>query len=172
MGAFRLANGNVMLVRNHEINGPVSAAFGAGAPYDNHAGSGTTSVEVTLHGEVVRSFTSLNGTQMNCSGGIMPWGSWVTCEETVNGPDVGPDFTGASNVTLEQAPRVHLRGARRAASRTGEPITAAGRFAHEAVAFDPREGVALPHRGQLRLPVRLLPLRALGEPDEDREARQ
>ena len=33
------------------------------------------------------------GTQMNCSGGRMPWGSWVTCEETVNGYDVGDDFT-------------------------------------------------------------------------------
>ena len=30
----------------------------------------------------------------------MPWGSLVTCEETVNGPDVGPDFTGVSNVPL------------------------------------------------------------------------
>ena len=35
---------------------------------------------------------SLAGTQMNCSGGMMPWGSWVTCEETVNGYDVGDDF--------------------------------------------------------------------------------
>ena len=140
MGAFPLANGNVMLVRNHEINGPVSAAFGAGAPYDNHAGSGTTSVEVTLHGEVVRSFTSLNGTQMNCSGGIMPWGSWVTCEETVNGPDVGPDFTGASNVTLEQR-HGFIFEVPAGGQSNREPITAAGRFAHEAVAFDPREGV-------------------------------
>ena len=140
MGAFRLANENVMLVRNHEINGPVSAAFGAGAPYDNHAGSGTTSVEVTLHGEVVRSFTSLNGTQMNCSGGIMPWGSWVTCEETVNGPDVGPDFTNASNVTLEQR-HGFIFEVPAGGQSNREPITAAGRFAHEAVAFDPREGV-------------------------------
>jgi len=140
MGAFRLANENVMLVRNHEINGPVSAAFGAGAPYDNHAGSGTTSVEVTLHGEVVRSFTSLNGTQMNCSGGIMPWGSWVSCEETVNGPDVGPDFTNASNVTLEQR-HGFIFEVPAGGQSNREPITAAGRFAHEAVAFDPREGV-------------------------------
>ena len=29
---------------------------------------------------------SLTGTLMNCSGGPMPWGSWITCEETVNGP--------------------------------------------------------------------------------------
>ena len=38
-------------------------------------------------------WTGINGTQMNCSGGPMPWGAWVTCEETVNGPDVGADFT-------------------------------------------------------------------------------
>ena len=47
----------------------------------------------------------------------MPWGAWVTCEETVNGPDVGPDFTGASNVPLHQAARLRLRGA-------GQPLPA------------------------------------------------
>jgi secreted PhoX family phosphatase len=139
MGAFRLANGNVMLVRNHEINGPLPA-FGPGTPYDSRAGSGTTSVEVTLHGDVVRSFTSLNGTQMNCSGGIMPWGSWVTCEETVNGPDVGPDFTGASNVTLEKR-HGFIFEVPAGGQSNRQPITAAGRFAHEAVAFDPRDGI-------------------------------
>ena len=76
-------------------------------------GGGTTTIEVDLFGNVVSAYTSLNGTQMNCAGGRMPWGSWITCEETVNGPDVGPDFTGASNVTLHEAPRVPLRGARR-----------------------------------------------------------
>ena len=140
MGAFRMANGHVCLVRNHEINGPVSAAFGPGDPYDNHAGSGTTSIEVTLQGEVIRSFTSLNGTQMNCSGGIMPWGSWITCEETINGPDVGPDFTGASNVTLEQR-HGFIFEVPAGGQSDRQPITAAGRFAHEAVAFDPREGI-------------------------------
>src|SRR5215207_6906968 len=140
MGAFPIRNGNVMLFRNHEINGPTAAAFGPGTPYDNHAASGTTSIEVTRHGEVVRSFTSLNGTQMNCSGGIMPWGSWVTCEETVNGPDVGPDFTGASNITLEKR-HGFIFEVPAGGQSNRQPITAAGRFAHEAVAFDPREGV-------------------------------
>jgi uncharacterized protein len=140
MGAFALANGNVMLVRNHEVNGPVAAAFGPGTPYDAHTGSGTTSIEVTLDGNVVRSFTSLNGTQMNCSGGIMPWGSWITCEETINGPDVGPDFTGASNVTLEK-PHGYIFEVPADGQSNRQPITAAGRFAHEAVAFDPRDGI-------------------------------
>ena len=88
MAAFKGPNGNVLLVRNHEVNNPVPA-FGPGTPYDPMAGGGTTTIEVTKFGEVVRAFTSLNGTQMNCSGGGMPWGSWITCEETVNGPDVG-----------------------------------------------------------------------------------
>jgi uncharacterized protein len=140
MGAFSLANGNVMLVRNHEVNGPVAAAFGPGTPYDAHTGSGTTSIEVTLDGTVVRSFTSLNGTQMNCSGGIMPWGSWITCEETINGPDVGPDFTGASNVTLEK-PHGYIFEVPSDGQSNRQPITAAGRFAHEAVAFDPHDGI-------------------------------
>ena len=99
MGAFTGPNGNVFLVRNHELNNP-GPFFGPGTPYDARAQGGTTTVEVTPQGQVVHAFTSLNGTQMNCSGGRMPWGAWITCEETINGPDVGPDFTGASNVTL------------------------------------------------------------------------
>ena len=78
---------------------------------------------------------------MNCSGGQMPWGSWVTCEETVNGPDVGPDFTLTSNIPLTkphgyvfEVPASHSRGR---GQSTRKPITQAGRFAHEAVSFDP-----------------------------------
>jgi secreted PhoX family phosphatase len=143
MAAFQGRRGNVVLVRNHEVNGPVAAAFGPGTPYDAHTGGGTTTVEVTRFGEVVRSFTSLNGTQMNCSGGRMPWGSWITCEETVNGPDVGADFTGASNVTL-QRPHGWLFEVPASADptfgqSTRTPIRSAGRFAHEAVAYDPHQ---------------------------------
>ena len=104
MAAFRGSHGNVVLVRNHEVNGPVPAFGDAAKAYDPMTGGGTTTIEVTRYGEVVRSFTSLNGTQMNCSGGPMPWGSWVTCEETINGPDVGPDFTGVSNVAARPSP--------------------------------------------------------------------
>jgi hypothetical protein len=101
---------------------------------------GTTTIEVTPTGDVVQAFTSLNGTQMNCSGGPMPWGSWITCEETINGPDVGPDFTGVSNVPLQQR-HGFIFEVPAGGQSNREPITAAGRFAHEAVAFDPIEGV-------------------------------
>ena len=149
MGAFRGEHpDDVILVRNHELNNPEPdsgdryAAFGGRstpAPYDAAARGGTTTVLVDRHGRVARAFTSLNGTMMNCSGGSMPWGSWVTCEETVNGPDVGPDFTGASNVPL-QKPHGYIFEVPAGGHSDREPVTRAGRFAHEAVSFDPVGG--------------------------------
>jgi secreted PhoX family phosphatase len=140
MAAFRGPGGNTILVRNHEVNGP-GTFFGPAvpAPYDTATQGGTTTIEVTRFGEVVRAFTSLNGTQMNCSGGPTPWGSWITCEETVNGPDVGPDFTGASNVTLTK-PHGYLFEVPAGSVSARQPLTRAGRFAHEAIAVDPHSG--------------------------------
>ena len=139
MGAFPGPGGNVLLVRNHEINGPATP-FGPGTPYDSRAGGGTTTTLVTRLGEVLEDYTSLNGTQMNCSGGRMPWGSWISCEETVNGPDVGPDFTGVSNVALTK-PHGFVFEVPAGGQSDREPITNAGRFAHEAAAFDPQDGI-------------------------------
>ena len=139
MAAFPARHGKVWLVRNHERNFP-GPAFGPGTPYDAMAQGGTTTVLVDRFGNVDRAFTSLNGTQMNCAGGRMPWGSWITCEETVNGPDVGPDFTTTPNTPLTQRHGFIFEvPAGRQGSRT--PITDAGRFAHEAAALDPSEDV-------------------------------
>ena len=140
MAAFSGRGSDVVLVRNHEVNNPTPAFGDASKAYDPMAGGGTTTIQVSQHGQVIHAFTSLNGTQMNCSGGPMPWGSWVSCEETVNGPDVGADFTGVSNVPLTQ-PHGFLFEVPAGGESTREPITAAGRFAHEAVAFDPLAGV-------------------------------
>jgi secreted PhoX family phosphatase len=136
MAAFPAGRGRIRLVRNHEINNP-GAAFGdASKAYDPMARGGTSTLEISPHAERLRSWVSMNGTQMNCAGGGTPWGSWLTCEETVNGPDVGPDFTGVPNTPLTQrhgyifevpsswGPGQQLKG---------EPIRSAGRFPHEAV---------------------------------------
>lgn len=139
MGAFPGTGGRVTLIRNHEINGPVPAFSSAAPVYDPMTGGGTTTIDVDHQGNVVASYASLAGTQMNCSGGIMPWGAWVTCEETVNGPDVGPDFTGASNITLTK-PHGYVFEVPVEGAANAEPIRSAGRFAHEAVSFDPVHG--------------------------------
>jgi secreted PhoX family phosphatase len=138
MGAFDGPGRSVVLVRNHELNGAIGA-FGPTKPYDSQAGGGTTTIRVTKRGQVIHAYTSLSGTMMNCSGGVMPWGSWITCEETVNGPDVGPDFTGAPNTSLEKRHGYIFEVPADGRSRA-KPITRAGRFAHEAVAFDPVGG--------------------------------
>ena len=141
MGAFPGPDGNYLLVRNHEVtNSATATAFGPGTPYDAKAGAGTTTIEVTKYGEVVNAYTSLNGTMFNCSGGRMPWGSWITCEETINGPDVGPDFQGQPNTQLEQK-HGYVFEVPAGGQSNRQPITQAGRFPHEAVSFDPVDGI-------------------------------
>lgn len=139
MAAFRGPRGSTVLIRNHEVNGPVGAFGDPDAAYDPAAGGGTATLTVTRYGEVLHSGPSLNGSQMNCSGGPMPWGAWVTCEETVNGPDVGNDFTGADNNKLTQK-HGYLFEVPVGGRASAEPIRSAGRFAHESAAFDPLSG--------------------------------
>ncbi|MBG0813603.1 PhoX family phosphatase [Planomonospora sp. ID82291] len=138
MAAFRGPRGTAILIRNHEVNGPVGAFGDPAKAYDPAAGGGTATLQVTGDGRVLRSGPSLTGTQMNCSGGPMPWGAWVSCEETVNGPDVGNDHTGQDNGRLQRRHgyifEVPLDG------RAGGPIRSAGRFSHESAAFDPSSG--------------------------------
>ena len=150
MAAFGGSGDLVTLIRNHEENGSAvnGAARGADTPvYDTAALGGTSTVHVTHHGEVEHSVMSLGGTQMNCSGGPMPWGSWMTCEETVNGYDVGDDFTrGAA------PPTTYVQNARLQQNHgfifevpadgeaTAQPIKNAGRFPHESVAWERKSG--------------------------------
>jgi len=152
MAAFAgKGDGTAILVRNHEENGSlVGASFGAaGTPtYDTSTHGGTSTVHVSDDGQVQYSYASLAGTQMNCSGGKMPWGSWITCEETVNGYDIGDDFTRGT-----APPSTYIQNARlekrhgyifevpAEGGASAQPVTSAGRFAHEAVALDPKEGV-------------------------------
>jgi secreted PhoX family phosphatase len=137
MAAFRGSRGNSILVRNHEINGPGAALGGAGAVYDPMTKGGTVTVEVDAHGNVVSGsdFVSLRGTQNNCAGGQTGWNTWLSCEETVNGDDVGNDFTGQSNVGLLKHGYVYEVPSDGTSSAV--PIRSAGRFAHEAAVVTP-----------------------------------
>ena len=140
MAAFVGPAGKTVLIRNHEINGNTGVTasdirLGTREGYDPIAKGGTISVEVDGEGNVGRGWVSLSGTQMNCSGNRTPWGTWLSCEETVNGAEVGADFTGTSNAGLKKHGYV-FEVAPRGVSNA-KPITAMGRFAHEAAAVDP-----------------------------------
>jgi len=95
-------------------------------------GGTTTLLYNTRTGALERAHLSLAGTATNCSGGVTPWGSWLTCEETVEGPG-------------RKASRAHGYVFEVPATATGPvtpvALTAMGRFEHEAAAIDPDTGI-------------------------------
>jgi secreted PhoX family phosphatase len=137
--------GLVRLVRNSEDRNPVGTPGGLlgdrSKAYDAAGFGGTTTVVYDEHGRrLVEDFVSLNGTIVNCAGGRgYRFRHWLTGEETVGGPD-------ASDATM-RFPKRHGYLFETPVDRgpdeleVGEPIRAAGRFAHEAAAVDQRTGI-------------------------------
>lgn len=129
--------GSVRLIRNHENrNAPgdfTAAVMGPEATrFDPLGGGGTTSIDYDPVSKRFRDFVSLNGTIVNCAGGIAYRNvGWITCEETVAGPAQG---------WTEPHGYCFLVPVEANAPVPAEPLTAMGRFAHEAVAHDPRTG--------------------------------
>jgi secreted PhoX family phosphatase len=143
MAAFPWRQDRTRLIRNHEVFFDPGHIGPADTAYDEQAGGGTSTLEFSANGELRSSWLSINGTNGNCAGGPTPWRSWLTCEETINGPDANVAFTGAIlaldekhgylfEVPVSQGP---------GELTVGDPIRAAGRFTHEAVAVDPRTGI-------------------------------
>lgn len=155
MGCFPLSPTTVALVRNHELKGSKAlhrnmgpggfhherlSLLDASKAYDTYKDGralpgGTTTLIYDLETrQTVRQHLSLAGTSTNCCGGHTPWGSWLTCEETVETP-ADADVTKAHGWVFEVP-----------ANATGlvnpVPLKAMGRFDHEAVCIDPRTGIA------------------------------
>ena len=92
---------------------------GPGTPYDAMARGGTTTtVQVTPFGEVVEAFTSLNGTQMNCSGGACPGARGSPARRRSTGPTSAPTSP-ASRTSRCRSRTATSSRSRPAASRTG-----------------------------------------------------
>ncbi|MDU0353732.1 DUF839 domain-containing protein [Paraglaciecola aquimarina] len=145
MGCFAVDNDRVVLIRNHEISPakhPVAAtkqvtqALSTKA-YDSYPSGeplagGTSSIVYNLKtNRVEQQFMSLLGTIRNCSGGLTPWGSWLTCEESVATPS---DTIGKEHGYVFEVPSQ----ARELVA--AKPIKAMGRFNHEATCIDPATG--------------------------------
>ena len=126
MAAFR--DGPIVrLVRNHERGAGVPFAPSQ-STYDPAASGGTTNLTFDpARGRWLDSVPSLSGTIRNCAGGPSTRGTWLSCEETT---DVAADGTRHGYIF-----EVPATGASDAV-----PLTAMGRFSHEAVAEDPGTG--------------------------------
>jgi len=158
MAAFPGEDGRLVLVCNHELDGSWlgRGAFGGdygalpqalldrlydpgGGVTPAHGGT-TTTIFDPRSMRTERQFLSLAGTETNCAGGPTPWGTWLSCEECFEEP--GTAFAGIARVTRE---RRHGYVFEVPAGATGlvdpVPLTAMGRFEHEACAVHVPTGI-------------------------------
>ena len=154
MATFPGTDGLTLVLRNHELHAPDMSAFeddgellekiDASKLYDPGptgvpiGGGVTTMVFDTRSQKVVRQFLSLGGTSRNCAGGPTPWGSWITCEESVEGLDHCEEEQYPS--TREHGYAFEVPAGATPHLHKAEPLRAMGRFRREAVAVDPNSG--------------------------------
>lgn len=150
MATFPNRDGKTILIRNHElsVDSREIGAFGKENNlinlikktdfYDigknnNPSLGGTTTVILSSSGKIEKQFLSLAGTVRNCAGGTTPWGSWITCEESVQKKDDEHEKDHGYNFEVPATTEI--------GRIKPQPLTAMGRFNHEAVAVDPVSGI-------------------------------
>lgn len=171
MAAFAGPERRIRVVRNHEQQFSGPPIGDPSRSYDDVTQGGTTTLEIHPRTrELLGSWVSLTGSTFNCAGGPTPWGTWMSVEESVNGPDVGRDFAGAG-------PDFHQRHGYlfEVDPRWGpgeypkiQPIRGVGRMPHEAAAVDPNSGYLYQTEDQFLFPAGVYRYRPPRQKDRSR----
>ena len=137
MGCFPGPNGEIILVRNHEVSLYLFSDPESPEPnyaYDTKSSGGTTTIWLGENLQVIKHYLSLTGTIRNCGGGKTPWGTWISSEEVEEGFGGGWNLGKPHGYNFEIDPLKPIQKA--------QPLKAMGRFRHEAVGVDPQTGIA------------------------------
>ncbi len=138
MGCFTDQSGQVILMRNHEIDLDDHGSHDGRGAYSLQEVPANAYSKTDLGGvsrlvldpstlAVTESNMVLSGTRNNCAGGITPFG-WLSCEETL-------ERNGGENHGY-----VFLCDVSAGSLQTPRRIDAYGRFVHEAAGYDPATG--------------------------------
>ena len=115
-------SGRIIVVRNHEGGGGTPYLNKRSITYRDDAAGGTTNLIFNLRdGTWEKDWSTLAGTNRNCAGGVTPWGTWITGEETTEAGHGWSFDVGAQN-------------------GDPTPLKAMGRFSHEAMMVDQNSG--------------------------------
>ena len=155
MASFKGRNGRIILIRNHEIGrfktieklldkNPVYKNYNyinknKSLIYDNGKNGpccgGTSTIVYNPKTEKIENeYVSLLGTLVNCAGGATPWGTLISCEETV--------YTKSKQLLKNHGYNFEVTPYQHTQLNNAVPLKAMGRFRHEAVAINPKTSIA------------------------------
>ncbi|TKK87152.1 DUF839 domain-containing protein [Herbidospora galbida] len=143
-GVVGSRHAGLTFILNHE-SAPHAITNGVphipGTVYDPGApnAGGCTVVTTDPNGNLTGQWVGISGTIRNCAGGVTPWGTWLTCEESST--RAGGTWSGGGQTGTYQKDHGYVFEVYPdpSGAQLPKPIKAFGRFDHEALAVEPKQ---------------------------------